>query len=144
MKKNNFGFSMVELIVVIAIMAVLVGILAPQFVKYIEKTKVSSDIQNFQSVKEAVESYYIEHNDDIASKKFELSVVNGRAQIVCEDKNDILKNYGLPTDIEVKSDGWINVKMNFEPSDNKWKITGTNKLDEEKYQLVTMFQTSLN
>lgn len=135
---------MVELIVVIAIMAVLVGILAPQFVKYIEKTKVSSDIQNFQSVKEAVESYYIEHNDDIDGKKFELSVVNGRAQIVCEDKNDILKNYGLPTDIEVKSDGWINVKMNFEPSANKWEITGTNKLDEEKYQLVTMFQTSLN
>ena len=35
--KNEKGFSLVELIVVIAIMAVLVGIIAPQLIKYIEK-----------------------------------------------------------------------------------------------------------
>ena len=36
-QKNNKGFSLVELIVVIAIMGVLVGILAPQFIKYVDK-----------------------------------------------------------------------------------------------------------
>ena len=36
-QKNNKGFSLVELIVVIAIMAVLVGVLAPQFIKYVER-----------------------------------------------------------------------------------------------------------
>lgn len=35
-QKNNKGFSLVELIVVIAIMAVLVGVLAPQLMKYVE------------------------------------------------------------------------------------------------------------
>ena len=39
------GFSLVELIIVIAIMAILVGVLAPMLIKYIEKTNVSSDIQ---------------------------------------------------------------------------------------------------
>lgn len=34
-KKGNGGFSLVELIIVIAIMAVLVGVLAPQYLSYI-------------------------------------------------------------------------------------------------------------
>ncbi|NLP34751.1 MAG: prepilin-type N-terminal cleavage/methylation domain-containing protein, partial [Clostridiales bacterium] len=33
---NNKGFSLVELIVVIAIMAVLAGVAAPQVIKYID------------------------------------------------------------------------------------------------------------
>lgn len=54
-KKNNKGFSLVELIVVIAIMAVLVGVLAPQFIGYVAKSKVSTDLQNADSLKSAVE-----------------------------------------------------------------------------------------
>lgn len=42
-KLNNKGFSLVELIIVIAIMAVLVGILAPQYLKYVEKSRRSAD-----------------------------------------------------------------------------------------------------
>ncbi len=47
MKKemNNKGFSLVELIIVIAIMVVLVAVLAPQYLKYVEKSRVSADVQ---------------------------------------------------------------------------------------------------
>ncbi len=45
-KLGNKGFSLVELIIVIAIMAVLVAILAPQYLKYVEKSRVSADEAN--------------------------------------------------------------------------------------------------
>ncbi len=53
MRKNK-GFSLVELIIVIAIMAILVGVMAPQLIKYIEKSKVSADTQSADSVHTAV------------------------------------------------------------------------------------------
>lgn len=52
--KENKGFSMVELIIVIAIMAILVGFIAPLMIVYIEKTNVSSDIQLADTVRTAV------------------------------------------------------------------------------------------
>ena len=38
-RKNKKGFSLVELIIVIAIMVALVAMLAPQFVKYVQKSR---------------------------------------------------------------------------------------------------------
>lgn len=49
-KMNNKGFSLVELIIVIAIMAILVGVLAPQYLKYVEKSRRSSDMDQLDSV----------------------------------------------------------------------------------------------
>lgn len=43
--KNNKGFSLVELIIVIAIMAILVGVVGTQVIPYIEKSRQAKDIQ---------------------------------------------------------------------------------------------------
>lgn len=53
-KLGNKGFSLVELIVVIAIMAVLVGVLAPTLIKNVEKSRESTDVQNLDSMRGAV------------------------------------------------------------------------------------------
>lgn len=55
MKKNNKGFSLVELIVVIAIMAVLMVILAPAMLRYVEKTRVQKDESAISEVANAAE-----------------------------------------------------------------------------------------
>ena len=56
-KLNNKGFSLVELIIVIAIMAVLIGVLAPQYLKYVEKSRQSADLDNYSAMISAVEAW---------------------------------------------------------------------------------------
>ena len=53
-KLNNEGFSLIELIVVIAIMAILVGVMAPTVTKFIERANESNDIQALQTIYTAV------------------------------------------------------------------------------------------
>lgn len=53
-KLGNKGFSLVELIVVIAIMAVLVGVLAPTLIRNVEKSRESTDLQNLDSIRQSV------------------------------------------------------------------------------------------
>lgn len=43
MENDNRGFSLVELIVVVAIMLAMVGIIAPAYMSYIEKTRIQRD-----------------------------------------------------------------------------------------------------
>ena len=56
LRKNRKGFSLVELIVVIAIMAVLVGVIAPNLIRNIEKSRESRDIAQLDDFISAVEA----------------------------------------------------------------------------------------
>ena len=56
MKKNNKGFSLVELIIVIAIMAILAGAIAPALIRYIDKSRKSNDVSSAKTIKTAVET----------------------------------------------------------------------------------------
>lgn len=76
-KTNNKGFSLVELIIVIAIMAILAGAIAPALIRYIDKSRKSNDVTSCKSIKTAIETAL--GNDDVyaylTSNEDELTVI---------------------------------------------------------------------
>ena len=57
-KLNNKGFSLVELIIVIAIMAILVGVVGTQVIPYLENSRKAKDQQVISSWNTAAMSAY--------------------------------------------------------------------------------------
>ena len=59
MKKNNKGFTLAELLIVVAIIAVLVAIAIPVFTSQLEKSREATDIANVRSAYATVVAAYL-------------------------------------------------------------------------------------
>ena len=128
-KMNNKGFSLVELIIVIAIMAILVGVLAPQFIKYVEKSRLSTDMQNVEALRTAIEVYTA--GAEGLSKPVDITVTPGTpgtAVISSTDTNVTAANLGISSlSQNLSSRSWTNTTV-FEYSNTSytWSVkTGT-------------------
>ena len=55
-KLNNKGFSLVELIIVIAIMVILVVVIAPQYTRFVNNSRISADVQTAQTMATAIDA----------------------------------------------------------------------------------------
>lgn len=108
--KNNKGFSLVELIIVIAIMAVLVGVLAPTYLQYVEKSKKSNDVSTVDSVVNAIEICAIDPEVQVAGD-WELTItINDTKTTYADAKSnqkmiDAMKAI-VPETTKLKSSKW--------------------------------------
>lgn len=124
-KMNNKGFSLVELIIVIAIMAVLVAVLAPQYIKFVEKSRESTDLDNVQAVKTAIEAY-VADKQVAPTKKFTVTfdMTNKVISIGLPDSLTLagtLAEYGVAANPALKSEAW-NAAAQWEYTDYKWTV----------------------
>ncbi|MBR6237776.1 MAG: prepilin-type N-terminal cleavage/methylation domain-containing protein [Lachnospiraceae bacterium] len=53
MRKSNKGISLIELIIAISIMVVLVGVVTPQFYKYVKKSQKARDLNTADNIARA-------------------------------------------------------------------------------------------
>ncbi len=121
--KNNKGFSLVELIIVIAIMAVLIGVLAPQFIKYVERSRESTDLQNIEEVKTAVETYVADHGEDTLPATIKVTWSNGPSGVInCTDVD--VTEYGIDSSgIKTKSSKWTGGTLEYSYSTTTYTWT---------------------
>lgn len=102
-KKDNKGFTLVELIIVVAILAILVGILAPQYTKYVERSRKAADVSNLENIVSAVKVAVADYDaliPDTATVDVTITIVNTAAEGA---KTTVVK-YGT-TDVSGASSG---------------------------------------
>lgn len=130
---TNKGFSLVELIIVIAIMAVLVGVLAPQYIKYVEKSRVSADAQQVEEFTGAMTVLASDVDVTLDSTKTYTvtSDTTGKITISNDLKTifdslgsvDTAKNYSYKSTSYKAQD--ITISLAYDGTAKVWKVTVT-------------------
>ena len=115
-KKNNKGFSLVELIVVVLIMAIIAVALAPQVMKWVGNSRVSSDVQSYDTM---VEYCNLALGDETTWNKVKAKTVTVSIASTGTTCDDTDFSAGL-TKVDA---GWSGVKVT---DTNTYTITITN------------------
>lgn len=131
LKKENKGFSLVELIVVVLILGILAVAVTPQIMNWIDKSKDNKDLSYAGSVATAVESvaleyygvagelkectYYIDVDGVSTEKEENLAASNAvtkqEVKSLCEEISNVVVKFQNPENTDNKSFE-ISVKLN--------------------------------
>lgn len=126
MKKfgSKSGFTLVELIVVIAILGILAGIAVPAYSGYIKKANEAADYAQLDAIKTAVVFAYTDKHvkDDTFADITKITVTEGAVEVEPAETSgplDISSYYKI-ADFKFKSD---NTKAVWTATDAKWELS---------------------
>ena len=118
-KKDNKGFSLVELIIVVAIVAILVGLLAPQYLKYVEKSRKSADASNLDEMVRAIQVYAADAEETLPADTYTITI-NKTATTV--QANVVANKTQAEKALAATAPDWAKTKL----KSNKWEVGTTN------------------
>ena len=71
MRNSNKGFTLAELLIVVAIIGVLTAVAIPVFTTQLEKSREATDIANMRSAKAAAVALYLDNNSNAGTYFFD-------------------------------------------------------------------------
>ena len=110
-KKDNKGFTLIELVIVVAILAILVGILAPQYTKYVEKSRKSADVSNLENLVTAFKTSASDGTDNVPVGEYTITIATDKSSI--SEKTDTEESKTTVGDLiaEYAGDKWTETKL---------------------------------
>jgi len=70
MQRSESGFTLAELMIVVAILAILAGIAIPLYTNYIETSRNTEAFNDMNSLRLAEEEYFLENNTYVPGKYY--------------------------------------------------------------------------
>ena len=128
MKKNNKGFTLAELLIVVAIIAVLVAIAIPVFTTQLEKSRDSVTASNIRAAyAEAASKYLTDGSESTTDESVTIDEIEIKGQL----DNGYFDNVDLPFDVTAIKDDLDNgkttskIKVKFTWTDDGKTCTAT-------------------
>ena len=115
-RKNKKGFSLIELIIVVAIMVALIAVLAPSYVKYVQKSRDAALATAAEDFSTAVKTYYADPDceEDLPTAAVTYTLKVGTNGLECND---------LAADSKLAKFAGIEIGKKMGKTGDEWTVT---------------------